>query len=267
MFIVTGNNIQEQKVRILDTSDKKEDWVAYKKMLRGINQGLFIAGLDAYNNIVCQSLDLYKEVIHKLRLLEAKFVLLKLDTDKQYELILNILAPYGLAQISEDIQYSFDAHMLILREHGKYFDLELNSVRNVSVGVELESGLRIQDNLNRVVYNELNQMIFDMSDTTLHYLQFNEISRSYIAIIGTCCYEVQISNSSRYTSLAWFKQRYNKNMAHRVFFELYLEDVWLRLRQGPWFITHMELIAESDRYNEEVKQKMLQVADRHVKRL
>jgi hypothetical protein len=110
-------------------------------------------------------------------------------------------------------------------------------------------------------------MIFDMSDATLHYLQFNVISRSYIAIIGTCCYEVQISNSSRYSSLAWFKQRYNKDVIHRVFFELYLEDVWSRLRYGHWFITHMELIAESDRYNEQVKQKMLQAADRHVKRL
>ena len=35
MFIITGNNIQEQKVRILDTSDKKEDWVTYEKMTRG----------------------------------------------------------------------------------------------------------------------------------------------------------------------------------------------------------------------------------------
>lgn len=267
MFIVTGNNIQEQKVKILDTSDKQEDWYTYEFMLRGIKQGLFIAGLDAHNNTVCQSLDLYKEVIYKLRLLEAKFVLLKLDSVKQYRLILDLLASYGLAQISEDIQYSFDTHILILREHGKCFDLELNSVRNVSVGVEIESGLRIQDNLNRVVYNELNQMIFDMSDTTLHYLHFNVISRSYIAIIGTCCYEVQISNSSRYTSLAWFKQRYNKDIVHRVFFELYLEDVWLRLGQGSWFITHMELIAESDRYNGQVRQKMLQAADRHVRRL
>lgn len=266
MFIITGNNIQEQKVKILDTLDKKEDWYTYEFMLRGIKQGLFIAGLDAHNNIVCQSLDLYKEVIYKLRLLEAKFVLLKLDTDKQYELILNILAPYGLAQISEDIQYSFDTHMLILREHGKCFDLELNSVRNVSVGIEREPGI-LKSNLNGAVYNELNQMIFDVSDTTLHYLQFNEISRSYIVIIGTCCYEVQISNSSRYTSLAWFKQRYNKDMAHRVFFELYLEDVWPRLQYVHWFITHMELIAESDRYNEQVKQKMLQAADRHVRRL
>ena len=267
MFIVTGNNIQEQKVRILDTSDKKEDWVTYEKMSRGISQGLFIAGLDAYNNIVCQSLDLYKEVIHKLRLLEAKFVLLKLDSVKQYRLILDLLASYGLAQISDDIQYSFDTHMLILKEHGKCFDLELNSVRNVSVGIEREPGMHIKDNLNGEVYTELNQMIFDMSDTTLHYLQFNEISRSYIAIIGTCCYEVQISNSSRYTSLAWFKQHYNKYTAHNVFFELYLEDVWPRLQYVHWFITHMELIAESDSYNEQVKQKMLQAADRHVKRL
>ena len=143
MFIIIGNDIQEQKVRILDTSDKKEDWVTYEKMSRGISQGLFIAGLDAYNNIVCQSLDLYKEVIHKLRLLEAKFVLLKLDSVKQYRLILDLLASYGLAQISDDIQYSFDTHMLILKEHGKCFDLELNSVRNVSVGIERDPGIYI----------------------------------------------------------------------------------------------------------------------------
>ena len=145
--------------------------------------------------------------------------------------------------------------------------LELNSVRNVSVGIEREPGIHIKSNLNGEVYNELNQMIFDMPDTALHYLQFNEISRSYIAIIGTCCFEVQITNLSRYTSLAWFKQHYNKYTAHNVFFELYLEDVWPRLQYGKWFITHMELIAESDRYNDRVKQKMLQAADRHVKRL
>lgn len=134
MFIIIGNNIQEGLVKILDTSDKKEDWVTYEFLQKGIQSGIQVSGVSKQGEILCQNMDLYKEIITKSKLLEAKILLLKLDIVAQHQAFLNLLKPYGLAQTEEDIQYSLDIHKLVLLSVNKCLDLQTCYCNDIRVG-------------------------------------------------------------------------------------------------------------------------------------
>ena len=253
MFIITGNDPEFEKVKILDTSDEREEWVFYKTFRQGIKNGLAIAGLDSRGNIICQSLDVYKEIIKKSVPIRAKIALLKLDKVNQMKLFLNLLEPYGLAQTEEDIQYSTVDEMLALLFVGKHLDLQTNFVKNVSVGVYVSLD-KVNTPVKKLLVNELNQMIFDSDETEIHHIAYISNRDSYACIIGPRLYEVHLSNYPGYASLEHTLQRYCQNMVHRVYYDMYIEDAWYR--RANVLIDKMELKAEAASFNQEVYKKM-----------
>ena len=98
MFIITGNKIKEQKVRVLDTTDMQEEWCDYSTLERGIQQGLDIKGLDINNNIICQYANLGAELANKWDFMVSKTITLR-----NKNAILDVLKPYGLAFTEDDI--------------------------------------------------------------------------------------------------------------------------------------------------------------------
>lgn len=259
MFIITGNDPEFEKVKILDTSDGREEWVFYKTFRQGIKNGLAVAGLDNRGNIICQSLDVYKEIIKKSIPIRAKIALLKLDKANQMKLFLNLLEPYGLAQTEEDIQYSIVDEMLALLFVGKCLDLQTGFIKRVSIGVYASADI-VNPLMQRQLVTELNQMIFDSDETEIHYISYIPKRDSYACIIGPRLYEVHLYNYPLYSSLEHTLQRYCHHMVHRVYYEMYIEDAWYR--RTNVLIDKMELLAEAASFNQEVCKKMLDIIKR-----
>lgn len=261
MFIIIGNNIQECLVKILDTSDKKEDWVTYEFLQKGIQSGIQVSGVSKQGEILCKNTDLYKEIINKSKLLEAKILLLKLDIAAQHQVFLNLLKPYGLAQTEEDIQYSLDTHTLVLLFVSKCLDLQTCYCNDIRVGVlvdEKDCGTPMQ----RFLYKELNKMYYTNKDNTMYMIRYSPAYDVFYCIIGPCLYKVHVSKSGlfqlkRLNSLETLKQLYVENTVPNIYFELYLEKTWATKPNN--FISKIELLAEAVEYNKEVRKKMLQL--------
>lgn len=258
MFIITGNNNKSKEVKILDTTDRKEEWVSYEILQKGLKNGLVVSGLDNRGNIMCQSLDIYKEIIKKSVQIIARITLLRLDKINQLKLFLNLLEPYGLAQTTEDIQYSTVEEVLVLKSVNKCLDLQMNYVKSVSVGVHVSLD-KVNTPVKKLLVNELNQMIFDSDETEIHHIAYIPKRDSYACIIGPRLYEVHLYNHPGYVSLEHTLQRYCQTMVHRVYYEMYIEDAWHRHANA--LISKMELKAEAAEFNQEVYKKMLRIIE------
>ena len=261
MFIITGNNNKSKEVKILDTTDRKEEWVSYEILQKGLKNGLVISGLDNRGNIMCQSLDVYKEIIKKSVQIIAKITLLRLDKINQLKLFLNLLEPYGLAQTTEDIQYSTVEEVLVLKSVNKCLDLQMNYVKNVSIGAFVNSNAQL-DMLTtgkRLLVLELNKMIFDTDDTEIHYIYYIPDKGSHFCIIGSRLYEVRLVNYPICSSLEDTLQKYCRHGYSGVYYEMYIEDAWHRRANA--LISKMELKAEAAEFNQEVYKKMLRIIE------
>ena len=258
MFIITGNNNKSKEVKILDTTDRKEEWVSYEILQKGLKNGLEVSGIDNRGNIMCQSLDVYKEIIKKSVQIIAKILLLRLDKINQLKLFLNLLEPYGLAQTTEDIQYSTVEEVLVLKSVNKCLDLQMNYVKNISVGVRVSLD-KVNTPVKKLLVNELSQMIFDSDETEIHNIVYIPKRDSYACIIGPRLYEVHLDNHPGYVSLEHALQRYCQAMVHRVYYEMYIEDAWHRRANA--LISKMELKAEAAEFNQEVYKKMLRIIE------
>ena len=207
MFIITGNNNKSKEVKILDTTDRKEEWVSYEILQKGLKNGLEVSGIDNRGNIMCQSLDIYKEIIKKSVQIIAKITVLRLDKINQLKLFLNLLEPYGLAQTTEDIQYSTVEEVLVLKSVNKCLDLQMNYVKNVSVGVRVSLD-KVNTPVKKLLVDELSHMIFDSDETEIHHIVYIPKRDNYACIIGPRLYEVHLDNYPGYVSLEHTLQRY-----------------------------------------------------------
>ena len=258
MFIITGNNNKSKEVKILDTTDRKEEWVSYEILQKGLKNGLEVSGIDNRGNIMCQSLDVYKEIIKKSVQIIAKITLLRLDKINQLKLFLNLLEPYGLAQTTEDIQYSTVEEVLVLKSVNKCLDLQMNYVKNVSVGVRVSLD-KVNTPVKKLLVNELSQMIFDSGETEIHHIVYIPDKGSHFCIIGSRLYEVRLVNYPICSSLEDTLQKYCRHGYSGVYYEMYIEDAWHRRANA--LISKMELKAVAAEFNQEVYKKMLRIIE------
>ena len=258
MFIITGNNHKSKEVKILDTTDRKEEWVSYEILQKGLKNGLEVSGIDSRGNIMCQSLDIYKEIIKKSVQIIARITLLRLDKINQLKLFLNLLEPYGLAQTTEDIQYSTVEEVLVLKSVNKCLDLQMNYVKNVSVGVRVSLD-KVNTPVKKLLVNELSQMIFDSDETEIHHIVYIPDKGSHFCIIGSRLYEVRLVNYPICSSLEDTLQKYCRHGYSGVYYEMYIEDAWHRRANA--LISKMELKAEAAEFNQEVYKKMLRIIE------
>lgn len=105
MYIITGNNIYAQQVRILDTTDMSDDWLPYTMLKAGLNQGLTVGGMTQYG-ILCQASDLAQELAPKfLDYFNGKEHLTK-------PAICRILRHYGFADTNADFSVNLQKKIL-----------------------------------------------------------------------------------------------------------------------------------------------------------
>ena len=107
MYVIVGVRPNKNQVGVIDTSDKKTDWVTVNQLQKTMTAGVPVYGFRPDGTILCQTEDVFQEIATQLYAGCAKAQLLKIENEATIrQLFFNIAHPYGLALTSDDLSVS-----------------------------------------------------------------------------------------------------------------------------------------------------------------
>lgn len=107
MYIIVGVKPSKDLVGVLDTKDKKIDWVTTNQLQKVVTSGTFVYGFSSNGTILCKTENVFQEISAQLYAGYAKAKLLKIEKeDVIKQLFFNIVNPYGLALSPDDLLVS-----------------------------------------------------------------------------------------------------------------------------------------------------------------
>lgn len=103
MFIVVGNNQEEQKVLVYDTEDSTINKVSYNFFKKALNLGVSVSGVNTTGEILCKESNVLKELSERIRKTLEDAVEHNVANEYLRDYLFSIVGPYGLAQDAENI--------------------------------------------------------------------------------------------------------------------------------------------------------------------
>lgn len=213
MYIIIGVKPSKNSVGVLDTKDKKIDWVTTNQLQKVVTSGTFVYGFSSNGTILCKTENVFQEISAQLYAGYAKTKLLKIEKeDVIKQLFFNIVNPYGLALSPDDILVSAKNTQIYFKLCNKLCDFsdktnviiqwgtkglvlrkEQKFIYNDESMLSLLSGIFISDkkaNIDNIVryigkipYTNLYKIIIGKFIYTVHYSCFKQIY-VYIRAIG-----------------------------------------------------------------------------------
>ena len=213
MYIIVGVKLSKDLVGVLDTKDKKIDWVTTNQLQKVVTSGTFVYGFSSNGTILCKTENVFQEISAQLYAGYAKAKLLKIEKeDVIKQLFFNIVNPYGLALSPDDILVSAKNTQIYFKLCNKLCDFsdktnvitqwgtkglvlrkEQKFLYNDESMLSLLSGIFISDkkaNIDNIVryigkipYTNLYKIIIGKFIYTVHYSCFKQIY-VYIKTIG-----------------------------------------------------------------------------------
>lgn len=213
MYIIVGVKPSKDLVGVLDTKDKKIDWVTTNQLQKVVTSGTFVYGFSSNGTILCKTENVFQEISAQLYAGYAKTKLLKIEKeDVIKQLFFNIVNPYGLALSPDDILVSAKNTQIYFKLCNKLCDFsdktnvvtqwgtkglvlrkEQKFLYNDESMLSLLSGIFISDkkaNIDNIVryigkipYTNLYKIIIGKFIYTVHYSCFKQIY-VYIRAIG-----------------------------------------------------------------------------------
>ena len=94
MYIIIGVKPNKNLVGVLDTKDKKIDWVTTNQLQKVVTRGTFVYGFRSNGTILCKTENVFQEISAQLYAGYAKAKLLKIEKeDVIKQIFFNIVNP------------------------------------------------------------------------------------------------------------------------------------------------------------------------------
>lgn len=191
VYIIVGNDIYYKQVRVYDTKDCTTVMVRHKTLFDCVKNGTKVYGLTSSNEILCQSLDVFDELLSYIEKVYAKAIVLDVHDNLFAEMLYKIVAPYGLATKPTDIQASIKKKNMILYCTGHVIQLDTMHVTQLH-SIKLEKQFENLDFQTRCMLGELAKIPISLKyDTTVQA----------ISKVSDCAYVVTLDTFKVYVVL------------------------------------------------------------------
>lgn len=217
MYVIVGVKPNKNQVGVIDTSDKKTDWVTVSQLKNTMVAGVPVYGFRQDGTILCQTEDVFSEIATQLYAACAKATLLRIEKeDVIKQLFFNIAQPYGLALTPDDLSVSVKDMQIYFKLCGRVCDFgdKTNVVTQTGTrGLVLRKESTFSNSRAKSVIEVLKDIIISDKkgnvNNVVHYIGETPSNGLYKIIIGKFVYTAHCTSvyDFRWTNIGARKQK------------------------------------------------------------
>lgn len=198
MYVIVGVKPNKNQVGVIDTSDKKTDWVTVNQLKNTMAVGVPVYGFRQDGTILCQTEDVFSEIATQLYAACAKATLLRIEKeDVIRQLFFNIAQPYGLALTPDDLSVSVKDMQIYFKLCGRVcaFGDKNNVVTQTGTrGLVLRKEAGPAHSLVTILKDIIISDKKGNTDNVVHYIGETPSNGLYKIIIGKFVYTAHYSS-------------------------------------------------------------------------